>query len=290
VSRRLFIALGAFVVIALAAAFGWAAFDRANLGIPGFYVWKAVSGRAGGAARANLDGVQIYYETFGRGPPVLVLHGGTAFLETMHYQIEALSGTHRVIAPDSRGHGRSTDAPGPLHYRDMSEDMVGLMDRLQIRKVDIVGWSDGGIVGLDLAMRHPDRVGRLVAIGANFNVAGLVGSGLAPGADSPSPAVAAARAFYQSIAPDPGHWPVFYAKVMAMWRSEPDFALSDLARIQAPTLIIAGEADAIRRDHTDALTRAIPGAKEVILAGDDHMAPLKDPRAVDAAVVKFLAQ
>ncbi|WP_367254376.1 alpha/beta fold hydrolase [uncultured Phenylobacterium sp.] len=102
-----------------------------------------------------------------------MLHGGTAYLETMHWQIEALAKDHLVIAPDSRGHGRSTDAAGPLHYARMAEDMIELMDRLRIRKADIVGWSDGGIIGLHLAIHHPDRVGRLVTIGTNFDLTGI---------------------------------------------------------------------------------------------------------------------
>jgi pimeloyl-ACP methyl ester carboxylesterase len=281
-------ALAALALLALGGGYAWAAFDKANLGIPGFYVWKALSGRADGAARANVHGVRIYYETFGRGRPVLVLHGGTAVLETMHYQIQALAGGRLVVAPDSRGHGRSTDGAGPLHYGDMTEDMVALMDRLHIKRADIVGWSDGGIIGLDMAMRHPDRVGKLVAIGANFTVAGLVDQGPPPPAGAASPVVAAARGFYTSVAPDPGHWASFYSKVVRMWRTEPNFSPQDLGRIKAPTLIMAGAADAIRREHTDALARAIPGAQEIILPGDDHMAPLTDPVAVNRAIAAFL--
>ncbi len=198
---------------------------------------------------------------------MLVLHGGLAALETMHYQISDLAADHLVIAPDSRGHGRSTDAPGPLHYDQMADDTVVLMDRLHIARADVVGWSDGGIIGLDLALRYPRRVGRLVAIGANFDVAGLVD----PNPPKPSePIIASLGGFYRRISPTPGHWPAFYDKVTAMWAREPHFALADLTAISAPVLVIAGEHDAIRRDHTDALARAIPGARELIIAGADH--------------------
>jgi pimeloyl-ACP methyl ester carboxylesterase len=270
-----------------AAAFGWARYDRANVGIPDFYLWKALAGKAHGGGRADVDGVRIYYETFGHGPPVLVLHGGTAFLETMHYQIVDLASDHLVVAPDSRGHGRSTDGPGPLRYADMADDMVGLMDRLHIAKADVVGWSDGGIIGLDLAMRHPERVGRIVAIGANFDVAGLVDPTASPPADSA--AVAGGRDFYRRVSPTPDRWPAFYAEVVRMWRSEPHYSIADLGRIRSPVLVIAGEHDAIRRDHTDALARAIPGARELIIPNASHMAPLESPRIVDAAIRAFLA-
>ncbi len=274
------------IVAVVAAAWAvWTRFDRANFGLPGFAVWRAVSGEAHGGRRAAIDGVNIYYETYGSGPPVLVLHGGLAALETMHYQISDLAADHLMIAPDSRGHGRSTDAPGPLHYDQMADDMVALLDRLHIARADVVGWSDGGIIGLDLALRHPERVRRLVTIGANFDVAGLVDPH--PTALS-GPMIATLGDFYRRISPTPDHWPVFYDKVTSMWAREPHFAPADLARIGAPVLVIAGEHDAIRREHTDALARAIPGARELIVAGADHTAPLTAAKPVDAAIRAFL--
>src|SRR5579862_1962821 len=146
--------------------------SNSDFGISDFIAWKTTSREAHGGQTLDVDGVKIYYETYGSGPPVLVLHGGTAFLETMHYQITALATHHFVIAPDSRGHGRSTDPPGPLHYHDMAEDMIGLMDHLHIAKADLVGWSDGGIIGLDLAIHHPERIGWMVVIGSNFDLSG----------------------------------------------------------------------------------------------------------------------
>jgi pimeloyl-ACP methyl ester carboxylesterase len=230
--------------------------------------------------------VKIYYETYGNGPPVLVLHGGTVFLETMHYQITDLASDHFVVAPDTRGHGRSTDSPGPLHYADMTEDVIGLMDRLHIARADVVGWSDGGIVGLDLAMRHPDRIGRLVAIGANYDVAGLIEPATPISPESPS--LAGARSFYRRVSPTPQNWPIFVAKVQRMWETEPHFSVADLNKIRAPVLVIAGEHDLIRRDHTDELAHAIPGAREVIVPGASHLVPLEDPKAIDSAIRAFL--
>ncbi len=276
-------------IIGLILAFavvGWTRFDRANVGVPGFYIWKALTGRGHGGQRAAVDGVQIYYETFGRGPPVLVMHGGTGVLESMHNQIAALSADHLVIAPDSRAHGRSTDGPGPLHYADMAQDMIALMDRLHIRRADLVGWSDGGVVALDMAMRHPDRVGRVVVFGANFDAAGLSGVVVHQPPDSLN--VAGQRGVYQHFSPTPSRWPLFLAKVETMWASEPHYTTADLSRIRAPVLVMAGEHDVIRREHTDALAHAIPGAREVIIAGAGHGAPLDTPEPVDAAMLIFL--
>jgi pimeloyl-ACP methyl ester carboxylesterase len=287
VPKRRWLVFAGVAAALIALGIGWRRYDRENVGIPDFYLWKALSGKAHGGRRADMDGVTIYYETYGKGPPVLVLHGGTAFIETMHYQIADLASDHLVIAPDSRGHGRSTDGPGPLHYADMAGDMIALMDRLHVAKADVVGWSDGGIIALDLAMRHPDRIGRVVTIGANFDVSGLVDPTAAPAADSAT--VAGRRDFYRSVSPTPARWPVFYAKVVQMWRTEPRYTPADLGRIRGPVLVIAGEHDGIRRDHTDALAHAIPGAQEVIIPNASHMAPLEDPKRVDAAIRGFLA-
>ncbi|HLZ76672.1 alpha/beta hydrolase [Phenylobacterium sp.] len=262
----------------------WAA-GPPDFGVNDFMAHKEAFGFHGGQS-ATLNGAAIYYETYGAGPPVLVLHGGTAFIETMHYQIEALAKDRLVIAPDSRGHGRSGDGPGPLHYHQMGEDMVALMDRLHVARADVVGWSDGGVIGLDLAIHHPDRVRRLVLMGANYDVAGLSGDGAQPAADAP--AVAIQRDMYRRLSPTPDQWPVFYGKVVQMWRTEPHDTPAELARIRAPVLVIAGEHDAIRREHTDALAKTIPNAKEVIIPAATHFAPLTHPQAVDAAILAFL--
>jgi len=283
-SKRVLLGL---VGVMLVTSGGFYALNRAAFGIPAFYLWKAVSRAAHGGRYAEINGVRIYYETFGAGAPVLVLHGGTAFSESMHYQIGALVPSHFVIAPDSRGHGRSTDGEGPLSYAQMADDMLKLLDDLQVGKADIVGWSDGGIIGLDLALRHPERVGRLVVIGANYNVSGL--EHVPPADASPDAAeVAERRDFYKRLAPDPAHWPIFYRKVVAMWRSQPSYNVDELARIKAPTLVIAGEFDEIKREHTDALANAIPGSQEYIVKGATHLAPLEQPDAVNREISRFL--
>src|SRR5262249_17832363 len=138
-------------VLALTAV-GVGRLDAANDGLLGYWAWKALSGRSHGGRCAALGDVRLYYETFGAGPPVLVLHGGGGGGTSMRRQIMALAADHLVIAPDSRGHGRSSDV-AVLHYDDMERDMVRLLDRLGVARADVVGWSDGGIVGLTLAVR-----------------------------------------------------------------------------------------------------------------------------------------
>jgi len=164
--------------------------------------------------------------------------------------------------------------------------MVGLLDRMHVESADLVGWSDGGIVALDLAMRHPDRVRRVVVIGGNSDPSGLV----ALPAEAPVQAadVSVTGDAYRKISPTPQHWHLLLARVLTMWRTEPNYTSADLGRIRAPVLVIAGEHDAIRRAHTDALARAIPGAREVIVLGASHLAPMENPIAVDKAILSFL--
>jgi pimeloyl-ACP methyl ester carboxylesterase len=268
----------------LAAAFF--AFNRSAFGIPAFYFWKAVSGKAHGGQYADINGIRIYYETYGTGRPVLVIHGGIGAIEIMHYQISALAASRFVIAPDSRAHGRSSDSNQPLSYDLMANDMLKLLDKLNIAETDVVGWSDGGIIGLDLAMQHPERVQRLVAFGANYDVDGVDKD------KCPIPLaeedIAPARDFYKRIAPDPTHWPVFYQKIIEMWRTQPRYGVADLGTIKAPTLIMAGEFDCIKRQHTDQLAKAIPGGREEIIKGATHLAPLFQPDVVNAHILKFL--
>jgi pimeloyl-ACP methyl ester carboxylesterase len=286
--KKLLIGLGVLLVLA-AGAFVY--LDRTSNGIVGFYAWKLMPGNVQVETRADLNGISLYYETYGEGSPVLVLHGGSAFIETMHNQITALAEDHFVVAPDSRAHGRTSDADGvPLSYSQMADDMIALMDHLGLEKADIVGWSDGGNIGIDMAIRYPTRVGKLVTYGSNFHTNGLVpdepGEGILSSADDPSWEVV--RSFYQSVAPDPDHWPVFHGKLMTMWGSQPTFVVDDLAGISAPTLVMAGEFDSIKEEHTREMAASISGATLLIVEGEDHFAPLMAPEKVTPHIARFL--
>jgi pimeloyl-ACP methyl ester carboxylesterase len=247
-----------------------------------FYFWKATSGKAHSGRFAHVNGVGIYYETYGSGRPVLVMHGGAGFIEMMHHQIRALAANRFVVAPDSRAHGRSTDSDEPLSYALMANDMLKLLDELKIDEADVVGWSDGGIIGLDLAMNHPERVGRLVVIGTNYDVDGLLHIPTFDGKVPRTPG------FYKRNAPDPSRWPVLYTKLITMQQTQPHYTENDLKRIKAPTLVMVGEFDAIKRDHTDQLVQAISGGQEDVIQGGTHAVPLEKPQLVNSHLLRFL--
>jgi pimeloyl-ACP methyl ester carboxylesterase len=278
--RRYRILLGVPVFLLVLGA-GYGAY-RAIEGTPGFYAWKWLSGQAHGGRYITSNGVRIYFETYGSGEPVLVLHGGLGCIEGMHRQIRALAGQYFVIAPDSRSHGRSGDADGPLTYAQLARDMVTLLDELNLPSANIVGWSDGGITGLELAMRYPHRVRKLVAIGANYDVQGMI--------EMPAigPEIPPLRGSCGRVQTDPSSWPSRYRKVIEMWRSQPNYSLADLGKIRAPTLIMAGEFDSIRRSHTSQLAEAISRSQEIIIEGGTHSA---GPKAaiINDNILRFLA-
>lgn len=237
--------------------------------------------------RVNVDGISLYYATIGAGPPVVLLHGGLANSDYWGNQVRALAPHHEVILVDSRGHGRSTRDADPFGYDLMADDVVGLLDHLKIARADIVGWSDGGILGLDLAMRHPDRVHKVFAFAANS-----VTSGVEPDVEkNPTFARFIARAGdeYRRLSPTPGQYDAFVAQIGHMWDSQPNWSDAQLKSIKAPVEIADGDHDeAIKRAHTEYLAATIPGAGLLILPNTSHFAFLQDPALFNAAMLDFL--
>ena len=242
---------------------------------------------------AEIAGARIWFAEWGpksAGVPVLLLHGGFGNSNYYGRLIPVLAAHgYRVIAMDSRGHGRSTRSDAPLTYDLMAQDVQGLLDQLGISKVYIVGWSDGGIIGLDLAMSHPDRLAGLFAFGVNADVSGLKEeAGTTPvfGAY-----LARTAQEYHELSPTPQQWEGFSAAVTKMWETLPAYTRADLAAIKVPTTIADGEFDeGIKRTHEEYMARTIPGARLVILPNVSHFAMLQDPRAFDAAVLSFLKE
>jgi pimeloyl-ACP methyl ester carboxylesterase len=238
---------------------------------------------------APVNGVEIYYAEYGAGQPVILLHGGLANSDYWGDLIPALAPHYRVIVMDSRGHGRSTRDAQPYGYDLMTSDVVGLMDYLKVEKADVVGWSDGAIIGLDIAMHYPDRIGRLFAFAANVTLAGLK-----DGFDK-DPTFAAfierAGQEYRKNSPTPDDYDAFLGQIGGMWASQPNWSAADLARIKTPVMIADGEHDeAIRRDHTEMIAKEVPGAQLLILPGVSHFAMLQNPAEFNAAVLKYLAR
>ena len=223
----------------------------------------------------------------GEGSPVVLLHGGLANSDYWGNQVRALAPTHRVILMDSRGHGRSTRDAEPFGYDRMADDVVGLLDVLKVPRADIVGWSDGGIIALDLAMRHPGRVGKIFAFAAN-----TVTSGVQPDVEKNATFAAfieRAGKEYEKLSATPKEYKAFVEQISHMWFSQPNWTDAELATIKAPTLIVDGDHDeAIKRDHTEYIARTIPGAGLLILPNVSHFAFLQDSGFFNFAILHFL--
>ncbi len=123
--------------------------------------------------RFAVNGIKLYYEIFGKGEPLLLLHGGAATIESWYAQIPEFAKKYQVIVPDCRGHGRTNDAEGPINFTLMASDLAGLLDHLGLKGVMIVGWSDGGVTAFELAIRHPELVKKIVTFGAHSRPQGM---------------------------------------------------------------------------------------------------------------------
>ncbi|MDR3553835.1 MAG: alpha/beta hydrolase [Syntrophobacteraceae bacterium] len=227
-----------------------------------------------------VNGIRIRYGVFGHGRPVILLHGGPA-------NGDALQRHYKVVVMDSRGHGRSTRDKTPYGYDLMAGDVLGLMDRLGIKRAAIVGWSDGAIIGPDIAMHHPDRIAKLFAFAANSNpsgVADIAGSPVCNGF------IARAGKEYERLSPTPAQFRAFVAQITTMWQTQPRWTASDLESIHVPTWIVDGDHDeAIKRENTEFMATHIPGAGLLILPEVSHFAFLQDPRQFNESLLHFLS-
>jgi pimeloyl-ACP methyl ester carboxylesterase len=221
------------------------------------------------------------------GEPVLLLHGGFEHGEIWEPQIGALGAAHPLVIPDRRGQGRTPDVEGPITYDDMCADTVALVEALELGAAHVVGFSDGADVAMLLALARPDLVKRLVLIGGNFHHAGVLPELHEMVVDPTMEAML--RSMYDPVSPDGAdHFPVVRDKLLRMWREEPTLSTLDLARITAPTLVLAGDDDLIALEHLLDQYRAIPTSQLAIVPGTSHMLLFERPGLVNTMLVEFL--
>jgi pimeloyl-ACP methyl ester carboxylesterase len=242
----------------------------------------------GHPATVKLDGVDIYYTTYGEGDPVILLHGGLANGDYFANQVPALAKDHQVIVMDSRGHGRSSFDDVPISYDLMAADVLALMDHLSLPKASIVGWSDGGNIALDIAINHPDRLDKVVAYGANFDPTGVrLDVGTNPLFTS---YINRAAEDYARLSPDPSRFAEFLNNIGTMWATEPNFTEDQLRAISTPFLILDGaKEEAVDLNQTKLMAELIPGAKLELMPDTGHFGMLEQPDEVNRIVTDFLA-
>ena len=240
---------------------------------------------------------------------VLLLHGGLSNSDAMLDSIGGRLGEHRQVAAfDRRGHGRTADTPEPFHYESMVDETIAVIEHIG-GPVHIVGWSDGGIVGLLLALRRPELIGRLVAIGANYHwdVMNDLADAAPPSdadkaSDNPekevdggtgvpqeNPFLARLAAAYGERSPDgPDHFPVVAAKSFILFGVEPELTVDDLARVFVPVLLMAGDDDLVPLSHTASFFGGLPEAQLAIVPGASHALPMEHPDEVVGLIERFL--
>jgi pimeloyl-ACP methyl ester carboxylesterase len=235
---------------------------------------------------APVNGVKIWYAVFGEGEPVILLHGGLANSNYWGLQVKALQPQYRVIVMDSRGHGRSSRDERPYSYDLMAEDVIALMDFLKIPKAAIVGWSDGAIIGLDIAMKHPERLSKLFAFAANSDPSGVADIATSPVFNA---YIARAEKEYQALSPTPDQYKPFLDQIGEMWKTQPNWTANDLRAIKVPTWIVDGDHDeAIKRENTEFMAANIPGAGLLLQPQVSHFSFIQDSEQFNDHLLHFL--
>ncbi len=224
----------------------------------------------------HLNDADIYYESYGKGEPLFLLHGNGGSISDFSKEIPELSRHFRVIAMDTRGQGKSTDATaGPLTYIQFADDVKALADQLGMKKINILGWSDGGNTGLEFAIKYPDRVNKVITSGANVVPEGLGDQEVQNMKNEVAAKVAQ-------------HKPESEIRLVQLMIDEPKITREQLNRIRAKVLVVAGENDMILPSHTEYIAREIPGSEIKIYKGASHGVPIERAKELNKDVLQFI--
>jgi len=257
----------------------------------------AISPLASAAADTfQSNGATIDFEITGTGKPVFILHGGLASREDLRALINHLSKTHKVVALDTRGHGKSTGADQPISYMLMASDVNNLATRLSLTDLTVIGQSDGGITALTVALNYPNIVKQLIVLGANFNHAALPESGKNYLRNFKVPKEFDRAQFpgmylddYFAGGRTIQNYQRWFDKLAIMWTTSPNYSTVDIAQIIVPVLVINGDRQDIPLAHTVTLYNALPSAQLLIVPGATHFLQHEKPEMLHRAISEFLA-
>jgi pimeloyl-ACP methyl ester carboxylesterase len=238
---------------------------------------------------AGVNGIKLYYEIYGEGEPLMLFHGNGGSIAAFTSEIPELSKHFKVVAVDSRAQGKSTDSSAEITYALMASDMSALINQLHLGSVDVMGWSDGGNVGLELALAHPEQVKKLVTFGANYTHVDFEAprDDVRIQADDPRVArtaatIVAARKTMSPLSP------AVRQKLNDLMEKYPNITTAQLQTIKTPVLVVAGDHDAIKLEQTISLFRNLPHAQLWIVPGATHFVAMEQPDVVSRQVIAFL--
>jgi pimeloyl-ACP methyl ester carboxylesterase len=249
---------------------------------------------------AAVNGLEIYYEIHGTGRPLIVLHGAYMTIESMAAVVSSLAESRQVIAIELQGHGRTADRDRPLSYEQMADDVAGLMQEIGIDQADFFGYSMGGNTAIQVAIRHPERVGKLVTVSSTYNREGWYPEVLAL-IETITPEIFAGSPIeeeYMRLAPNPD-FPALVTKLTQLSIGEQAWPAEVLQQIRAPMLIINGDSDNVRPEHALGLFHlrgggipgdlaGLPNAQLAIIPGATHISIMNRVNLLTLLTVEFL--
>jgi pimeloyl-ACP methyl ester carboxylesterase len=241
---------------------------------------------------ASINGLQLYYEEHGTGDPIVLLHGGLHTIDlSFGALIPLLAPSRRVIGVDTQGHGRTADIEREPTMPNLADDVAALLDHLGLARADVLGFSLGGMVTMELALRHPDRVDRVVLAATHYRADGYhdlsdPDSVRMPTADE----FAEMRRVYEQVAPDPGHFDAFSDRLQPVVHEHPGWTADDLRRIGAPVLLVIGDTDFVRIEHAAEMHEMIPNSQLAVLPATRHTEVVQRVELVVPMLERFLAR
>ncbi|RZT83834.1 pimeloyl-ACP methyl ester carboxylesterase [Pseudonocardia sediminis] len=245
-------------------------------------------------AYAAVNGLQMYYEVHGTGRPLVLLHGGVLTFDLSFAAIlPALAERRQVIGVELQGHGHTADIDRPLQLDLLASDVVALLDHLGIERADVFGFSLGGLVATEVAVRYPERVGRLVLAAVHFRPDGYHPEIQDPAQDSPRLPTAddfeQMQAAYAAVAPDPEGFFPFLEKAQPLVSDFRGWSDDELRSITGPVLLVIGDTDFVRIEHAAEIHALLPDARLAVLPGCTHMEVVRRPDLM-TVVEPFLAR
>ena len=233
---------------------------------------KSIYGKNKSGKYIDIADAKIYFEEYGEGEPLIFLHGNNGSIEDFYQQIPFFAKHYRVIVLDTRGQGRSTDlTKTPYTYEVFSNDLFQVIQKLNLKKVNLVGWSDGGNTALIFNAQHPELINKIVTIGAVLNPNGVKDELIEN---------------FKNLANKPSE--NTNLRLIELMLNEPNITKSELDKIQNPVLVIAGEKDEVKEEHTKEIQQNIKNAELLIIPNSTHYVPFEQPKILNEAILKFL--